>query len=42
MIYAHGSGGCSWDNYRICRMICGMGILVIAPDGFAYPKEMST
>ncbi|CAK9026177.1 Hypothetical protein SCF082_LOCUS17375 [Durusdinium trenchii] len=39
LIYAHGSGGCSWDNYRICRMIAAMGILVIAPDGFAYPKE---
>ena len=39
LIYSHGSGGCSWDNYRICRMICAMGILVIAPDGFAYPKE---
>ena len=39
LIYAHGSGGCSWDNYRICRMIAGMGILVIAPDGFAYPKN---
>lgn len=39
LIYAHGSGGCSWDNYRICRMICGMGMLVIVPDGFAYPKE---
>ncbi|CAJ1360220.1 unnamed protein product [Effrenium voratum] len=39
LIYAHGSGGCSWDNFRICRMIAGMGILVIAPDGFAYPKE---
>ena len=19
LIYAHGSGGCSWDNFRICR-----------------------
>ncbi|CAJ1353745.1 unnamed protein product [Effrenium voratum] len=39
LIYAHGSGGCSWDNFRICRMIAAMGILVIAPDGFAYPKS---
>merc|ERR1712193_430237 len=30
LIYAHGSGGCSWDNFRICRMISGMGFLVIA------------
>jgi len=39
LIYAHGSGGCSWDNYRICRMICKMGMLVIAPDDFAYPQN---
>ena len=39
LVYAHGSGGCNWDNYRICRMIAGMGILVVAPDGFAYPKN---
>ncbi|CAE7225257.1 unnamed protein product [Symbiodinium sp. CCMP2592] len=39
LIYVHGSGGCSWDNYRICRMIAGMGILVLAPTGFAYPKN---
>ena len=39
LIYAHGSGGCNWDNYRICRMIAAMGLLVIAPDGFAYPKN---
>eukprot|EP00746_Dinoflagellata_sp_MGD_P009545 gnl/MRDRNA2_/MRDRNA2_119445_c0_seq1.p1 gnl/MRDRNA2_/MRDRNA2_119445_c0~~gnl/MRDRNA2_/MRDRNA2_119445_c0_seq1.p1 ORF type:complete len:637 (+),score=95.40 gnl/MRDRNA2_/MRDRNA2_119445_c0_seq1:130-1911(+) len=39
LIYAHGSGGCSWDNFRICRMIAGMNFLVIAPDGFAYPKN---
>jgi len=39
LVYAHGSGGCSWDNFRICRMIAGMGFLVIAPDGFAYPKN---
>ncbi|CAJ1363993.1 unnamed protein product [Effrenium voratum] len=39
VIYAHGSGGCSWDNFRICRMISRMGLLVIAPDGFAYPKN---
>ncbi|CAE6959538.1 unnamed protein product [Symbiodinium sp. CCMP2592] len=38
LIYAHGSGGCSWDNMRICRMICRMGFLVIAPDDFAYPR----
>eukprot|EP00933_Yihiella_yeosuensis_P081441 TRINITY_DN95048_c0_g1_i1.p1 TRINITY_DN95048_c0_g1~~TRINITY_DN95048_c0_g1_i1.p1 ORF type:complete len:615 (+),score=107.49 TRINITY_DN95048_c0_g1_i1:125-1969(+) len=36
LVYAHGSGGCSWDNFRICRMIAQMGIMVIAPDGFAY------
>jgi len=36
-IYAHGSGGCSWDNFRICRMMAKVGVLVIAPDGFAYP-----
>jgi hypothetical protein len=39
LIYAHGSGGCSWDNIRICRMIAGMNFLVIAPDGFASPKS---
>jgi predicted alpha/beta-hydrolase family hydrolase len=39
LVYAHGSGGCSWDNFRICRMIAGMGFLVVAPDGFAYPKN---
>lgn len=39
LVYAHGSGGCSWDNMRICRMISRLGILVIAPDGFAYPKN---
>eukprot|EP00931_Biecheleriopsis_adriatica_P104580 TRINITY_DN79242_c0_g1_i1.p1 TRINITY_DN79242_c0_g1~~TRINITY_DN79242_c0_g1_i1.p1 ORF type:complete len:701 (+),score=112.63 TRINITY_DN79242_c0_g1_i1:133-2103(+) len=39
LVYAHGSGGCSWDNFRICRMIAKTGILVIAPDGFAYPKD---
>ncbi|CAE7598907.1 unnamed protein product, partial [Symbiodinium sp. CCMP2456] len=39
VIYAHGSGGCSWDNFRICRMMARMGMLVIAPDGFAYPKN---
>lgn len=39
LIYCHGSGGCSWDNMRICRMIARLGILVIAPDGFAYPKN---
>jgi len=39
LVYAHGSGGCSWDNMRICRMISRMGFLVIAPDGFAYPKD---
>jgi len=38
LIYAHGSGGCSWDNMRICRMIARMGFLVIAPDDFAYPE----
>lgn len=39
LVYAHGSGGCSWDNMRICRMISRIGVLVIAPDGFAYPKN---
>lgn len=39
VVYAHGSGGCSWDNFRICRMMCRMGMLVIAPDGFAYPPS---
>lgn len=39
LIYAHGSGGCSWDNYRICRMCCKMNMLIIAPDGFAYPQN---
>mmetsp|Transcript_104454 Transcript_104454/g.185789 ORF Transcript_104454/g.185789 Transcript_104454/m.185789 type:complete len:668 (+) Transcript_104454:155-2158(+) len=39
VIYAHGSGGCSWDNFRLCRMMARMGLLVIAPDGFAYPKN---
>lgn len=39
LIYAHGSGGLSWDNSRICRQICKLGILVIAPDGFAHPPE---
>mmetsp|Transcript_19779 Transcript_19779/g.54499 ORF Transcript_19779/g.54499 Transcript_19779/m.54499 type:complete len:619 (+) Transcript_19779:72-1928(+) len=39
LVYAHGSGGCSWDNFRICRMISKMGMLVIAPDGFAYPSN---
>ncbi|CAE7336810.1 unnamed protein product [Symbiodinium natans] len=39
VIYAHGSGGCSWDNFRLCRMMARMGMLVIAPDGFAYPKN---
>ena len=36
LLYAHGSGGNSWDNYRLCRMCCAMGMLVIVPDGFAY------
>eukprot|EP00930_Biecheleria_cincta_P002454 TRINITY_DN103467_c0_g1_i1.p1 TRINITY_DN103467_c0_g1~~TRINITY_DN103467_c0_g1_i1.p1 ORF type:complete len:842 (-),score=183.78 TRINITY_DN103467_c0_g1_i1:52-2577(-) len=39
LVYAHGSGGNSWDNFRICRMVAKLGVLVIAPDGFAYPKE---
>lgn len=39
LVYCHGSGGCSWDNFRICRMTAGMGLLVVAPDGFAYPRE---
>jgi len=39
LVYCHGSGGCSWDNFRICRICCRMGIMVIAPDGFAYPKN---
>merc|ERR1719188_800013 len=39
LVYCHGSGGCSWDNMRIGRMVAGMGILVIAPDDFAYPKN---
>ena len=26
VIYAHGSGGCSWDNFRICRMMARMGM----------------
>jgi len=39
LVYAHGSGGCSWDNMRICRMIARLGCLVVAPDGFAYPKN---
>ncbi|CAE8600551.1 unnamed protein product [Polarella glacialis] len=39
VVYAHGSGGCSWDNFRICRMIAKLGMLVIAPDGFAYPPS---
>merc|ERR1719409_1279443 len=39
LIYAHGSGGCSWDNMRICRMISRMGILVVCPDDFAYPTD---
>lgn len=39
LVYCHGSGGCSWDNFRICRMIARMGVLVIAPDGFAYPAN---
>lgn len=33
VVYAHGSGGCAWDNTRICRMIAGDGYLVICPDG---------
>merc|ERR1719409_932548 len=37
LVYAHGSGGCSWDNMRICRMISKMGFLVVCPDDFAYP-----
>lgn len=37
VLFAHGSGGCNWDNTRVCRMLCGMGFMVIAPDGFAYP-----
>lgn len=39
LVYCHGSGGCSWDNFRICRMCAMLGMLVIAPDGFAYPKN---
>eukprot|EP00931_Biecheleriopsis_adriatica_P117876 TRINITY_DN93358_c0_g1_i1.p1 TRINITY_DN93358_c0_g1~~TRINITY_DN93358_c0_g1_i1.p1 ORF type:complete len:613 (+),score=117.59 TRINITY_DN93358_c0_g1_i1:20-1858(+) len=39
VVYAHGSGGCSWDNYRLCRMMARLGMLVIAPDGFAYPQN---
>ena len=38
VVFCHGSGGCNWDNTRVCRMMCGMGFLVIAPDGYAYPK----
>lgn len=39
LVYCHGSGGNSWDNMRICRMVSRMGLIVIAPDGFAYPKD---
>mmetsp|Transcript_89556 Transcript_89556/g.261766 ORF Transcript_89556/g.261766 Transcript_89556/m.261766 type:complete len:588 (+) Transcript_89556:80-1843(+) len=39
LVYCHGSGGCSWDNFRICRMCAAMGMLVIAPDDFAYPDN---
>jgi len=39
LVYCHGSGGNSWDNMRICRMIAKLGVLVVVPDGFAYPKD---
>jgi len=39
LVYCHGSGGNSWDNMRICRMVAKLGILVIVPDGFAYPAD---
>ena len=39
VVYAHGSGGCSWDNLRFGRMFARMGMLFICPDGFAYPKH---
>ena len=38
VVFCHGSGGCNWDNTRVCRMMCGHGFIVIAPDGYAYPK----
>ena len=38
VVFCHGSGGCNWDNTRVCRTMCGMGYVVIAPDGYAYPK----
>jgi hypothetical protein len=41
VVYAHGSGGMVGDNTRICRMLCGQGLLVVAPDGFAYPPNTS-
>jgi hypothetical protein len=41
VVYAHGSGGMLGDNTRICRMLCGQGLLVVAPDGFAYPPNTS-
>lgn len=39
LVYCHGSGGNSWDNMRICRMVSRMGVIVIVPDGFAYPLD---
>lgn len=39
LVYCHGSGGNSWDNMRICRMSSKMGVIVIVPDGFAYPED---
>lgn len=39
LLYCHGSGGNSWDNMRICRMIAKLGVLVIVPDDFAYPRD---
>ena len=29
LVYCHGSGGNSWDNMRICRMISKLGVLVV-------------
>jgi len=35
VVYAHGSGGLTYNNLRFCRMLAAEGYIVIAPDDMA-------
>lgn len=39
VVFMHGSGGMTYNNLRFCRMLAGMGCLVIAPDDMASSKH---